>query len=222
MGYPRIPADAPIDRRVHEEACSDQTWRHLTSPPWDDPDRRGAKWPISIELDGDYPDTTVIVTMGYLYRRSPRQHRYPIWKAYTDHGLPADGSIRPQNCSAPTSHFGSWRARSIQHASDFRRLGSTVAARSMRKLGRHRCAKLRRSDRDDRCQSVSWSTRWMQSFAWCGSPSIPAGLNRTADQQWPDVVTPYVTPESLWSVVVRTQRHASCAGLQLRCTRCRA
>jgi hypothetical protein len=62
-------------------------------PPWDAPELRAAAWPISIELDGHYPDTTVIVTMGYVYRRSPRQHRYLIWKAYTDHGLPADGSI---------------------------------------------------------------------------------------------------------------------------------
>jgi len=58
-------------------------------PPWDAPELRAAAWPISIELDGHYPDTTVIVTMGYVYRRSPRQHRYPIWKAYTDHGLAA-------------------------------------------------------------------------------------------------------------------------------------
>jgi hypothetical protein len=93
MAYPRIPADELIDREAHERACSEQVWHYLDSPPWNDPAVRGAKWPISIVLDGGYPETHVVVTMGYRYRPSPRQRRYPIWKAYTTHGLPDDGSI---------------------------------------------------------------------------------------------------------------------------------
>lgn len=92
-GYPRIAPDAPIDREAHERECTRQTWHHLNSPPWNDPERRGAKWPIEIHVEGTYPDAYVVVTMGYLHRRSPRTHRYPVWKAYTDHGLPNDGSI---------------------------------------------------------------------------------------------------------------------------------
>lgn len=92
-GYPRIPADAVIDRAAHERACAEQTWHYLNSPPWTDTEVRGAKWPISIQLEESYPATKVVVTMGYLNRRSPREHRYPIWKGFTDHGLPNDGSI---------------------------------------------------------------------------------------------------------------------------------
>jgi hypothetical protein len=93
VGYPRIRPDAQIDRDAHERACAEQTAHHLGKPPWNDPEVRGAKWPISVELDGSYPDTGVVVTMGYLHRTSPQQHRYPIWKGFTDHGLPDDGSI---------------------------------------------------------------------------------------------------------------------------------
>jgi hypothetical protein len=93
MGYPRIPPNATIDRAAHERACAEQTWYYLHQSPWDDERVRGAKWPISIELEGAYPETHVVVTMGYLHRRSPQQHRYPIWKLYTNHGLPDDGSI---------------------------------------------------------------------------------------------------------------------------------
>ena len=93
MGYPLIPPGRDVDRAWYERECGDATWRFLNGPPWGDARFGGAAWPIAYWIEGVYPDTCVVVEMGYLNRRSPREHRYPIWKGHHDHGVPDDGSM---------------------------------------------------------------------------------------------------------------------------------